>query len=304
MVKKLAAVCFGGVFAVILSTPAWAGTALERIERTGTLRVGTRADTMPFSYVDENGEQVGYSIDLLALIHQQLEQELSRNIELNLVEVNVADRFTKVENQEVDLVCSATTYTSARARRVDFSVGFFRTGTQFLVKRSTNLEMGQFRVGVIAGTTNAEVVQRYLRVAKFVQVKDRADGLDALNTKRIDALVSDGILLEGLRHTTNNPEAYDIIPPDPIQPETYACILPKNNPDFLQIVNHSLLGFMQGVVENNSQDVALMDKWFGENGVVPINQEPLRAFFQRMVSFYSASLNGTSANETPPNGLP
>lgn len=290
MVKKLIIACLGSLFVSTLSsmlaTPALAETVLEQIKRTGTLTAGTRADTMPLAYMNQNGEWMGYSIDLLQLIRQQLEQDLSRSIDLKLVEVSVADRLNKVENQEVNIVCSATTYTSSRARRVDFSVGFFRTGTQFLVKSQENLEMGQFRVGIIAGTTNAEVVQRYLRVAKFVEVQNRAAGLAALNADRIDALASDGILLEGLRQNTDNPEAYAIIPSAPIQPETYACVLPKNNPDFLQVVNHSLLGFMQGVVEQDSQSVALLDKWFGANGIVPINQEPLLTFFQRIVAFY------------------
>lgn len=287
MMKNLMIAGLGSLFVSTLAMPALAETVLERIERTGTLTAGTRTDTMPLSYTDQNGEWVGYSIDLLELIRAQLQQDLSKPIELNLVQVGATDRLAKVESQEVDIVCSATTYTSSRARRVDFSVGFFRTGTQFLVKRQENLEMGQFRVGVIAGTTNAEVVQRYLRVAKFVEVQNRAAGLAALNTDRIDALASDGILLEGLRQDTDDPEAYDVIPSAPIQPEIYACILPKSNPDFLQVVNHSLLGFMQGVVENDSQSVALLNRWFGANGVVPINQEPLLTFFQRIVTFYS-----------------
>lgn len=287
MMKNLMIAGLGSLFVSTLAMPALAETVLERIERTGTLTAGTRTDTTPLSYTDQNGEWVGYSIDLLELIRAQLQQDLSKPIELNLVEVGVADRLAKVESQEVDIVCSATTYTSSRARRVDFSVGFFRTGTQFLVKRQENLEMGQFRVGVIAGTTNAEVVQRYLRVARFVEVQNRAAGLAALNADRIDALASDGILLEGLRQDTDDPEAYDVIPPAPIQPEIYACVLPKNDPDFLQVVNHSLLGFMQGVVENESQSVALLNRWFGTNGVVPINQEPLLTFFQRIVTFYS-----------------
>lgn len=270
----------------MLSTPALAETVLERIERTGTLTAGTRDDSMPLAYINENGEWVGYSIDLLELVRSQLEQDLSKEIELNLVEVNVSDRINKVENQDVDIVCGTTTYTSGRARQVDFSVGFFRTGTQFLVKQGEELEMGQFRVGIIAGTTNAEIVQRYLRVAKFVTVPDRTAGLNALNTDRIDALASDGILLEGLRQSAPNPDAYNVIPPSPIQPETYACVLPKDNPEFLQTVNQSLLGFMQGVVDNDSQAMAIVNKWFGADGIVPINQEPLLSFFERIVSFH------------------
>lgn len=285
MVRKLVIACLGSLFTLILSAPVLAETVLERIERTGTLTAGTRTDTMPFAYVNENGEWVGYSIDLLELIRAQLEQELSKDIRLNLVEVNVADRISKVENQDVDIICSATSHTASRSRRVDFSVGFFRTGTQFLVRQEDDLELGQFRVGIIAGTTNAEIVERYLRIAQFVVIPDRAAGLVALNADRIDALASDGILLEGLRQDTPNPEAYNVIPSLPIQPETYACMLPKDNSEFLQVVNHSLLEFMRGVVNQDSKAVAMMDKWFGTNGVVPIDQEPLVSFFQRIVSF-------------------
>lgn len=288
MVKTLTIACLGCLLSGVISSPIAAETVLERVARTGSLTAGTRNDSMPLAYTDENGEWVGYSIDLLELIRDQLEEDLSREIELNLVEVDVADRLSKVENQDVDIVCGATTYTSGRARRVDFSVGFFRTGTQFLVKRGEKLELGQFRVGVIAGTTNAEIVQRYLRIAKFIPVVDRTDGLNALNTDRIDALASDGILLEGLRQTTTDPDAYDVIPPNPIQPEVYACIVPKDNPEFLQVVNQSLVGFMERVTENDSQAVSLVDRWFGADGIVPINQEPLRQFFQRIVSFYQA----------------
>lgn len=299
MVKKLVTACLGSLFAAILSAPALAETVLERVERTGTLTAGTRVDTMPLAYTNENGEWVGYSIDLLQLIRTELEQEFSKEIELNLVEVNTADRMSKVESGEVDIVCGATTYTSGRAQQADFSVGFFRTGTQFLVRRQEDLELGQFRVGVIAGTTNAEIVERYLRIARFITIPDRAAGLVALDADRIDALASDGILLEGLRQATHNPDAYEIIPPFPIQPETYACMLPKNNPDFLQLVNRSLLEFMQGVVEQDSQSVAMLDKWFGTSGVVPIDREPLLAFFQRIISFYETRSAQFSDDEQP-----
>lgn len=288
MSNKFVIACLGSLLTGILSTPALAETVLERIERTGTLTAGTRADAMPLAYTNEKGEWVGYSIDLLELVRAQLEQELSKDIELNLVEVGTSDRISKVENENVDIICGATTYTSSRARRVDFSVGFFRTGTQFLVRREEDLELGLFRVGIIAGTTNAELVERYLRIARFITIPDRATGLVALNADRIDALASDGILLEGLRQTTHNPDAYEIIPRLPINPETYACILPKNNLDFLQIVNRSLLDFMQGVIEQDGQAMDIMNTWFGTDGVVPINQEPLISFFQGIVSFYSS----------------
>jgi polar amino acid transport system substrate-binding protein len=287
MLKRRFIGLLGCCLTVLLAAPAAAETVLERVNRTGTLTAGTRSDSVPFAYTNENGELVGYSIDLLKLIHRQLEQELAKDIELNLVEVTLADRFSKVENNEVDILCGATTYTSSRARRVDFSVGFFRTGTQFLVKRDGNRQdMSEFRVGVIGGSTNAEVVQGYLKIAQYVVLDSRAAGLEALNNNRIDALASDGILLSGLRQSTDNPDAYEILPTLPIQPETYACIVPKGNPDFLELVNQTLLGFMQALVEDDPVATSMFNTWFGTEGAVPIDREPLFDFFQRTIEYY------------------
>jgi polar amino acid transport system substrate-binding protein len=289
MVKKCLVGVFSGLLMGLFVTPVAAETVLERINRTGTLTAGTRSDSVPFAYVDETGQWVGYSIDLLELVRSQLEQELSKEIELDLVEVTLENRFSKIENAEVDIVCGATTYTSSRARRVDFSLGFFRTGTQFLVKRDRyHSDMSEFRVGVIEGSSNAEVVQGYLQIARFVPLDSRTAGLAALNANRIDALVSDGILLSGLRQSTGDPEAYDILPAAPIQPEIYACMVPKGNTVLLQMVNQTLLEFMQNLVENEPSTRAIFDRWFGTDGAVPINGEPIFEFFQRTLEYYGS----------------
>ena len=275
------------VHLMLLSTPVRAEeSVIDRVARTGVLIAGTRTDAMPFAYRQPDGKWVGYSVDLLDLIHAQLEQQLGRPIELQLVEVTTTDRISEVTNEIVDIVCGSTSYTASRARRVDFSIGFFRTGTQYLVRQDNDLGLGRLRIGVIDGTTNAETVQDYLRIAQFISVADRAAGLTALESNRIDALASDGILLEGLRQTAANPDAYAVIPPEPIQPEIYSCILPKDNPEFLMLVNQTLLDFMQGTLAGDTQDVAILNRWFGAEGATPIDAEPLLDFFRQSIDSY------------------
>ncbi|GAB4381573.1 MAG: transporter substrate-binding domain-containing protein [Elainellaceae cyanobacterium] len=290
MIKQLAiAIIISGLtssLSTLISSPAWAETVLERVARTGVLNAGTRTDAVPFAYINAEGEWVGYSIDLLGLIRDRLEQELGQEIELNLVEVTVADRIPRVQQGEVDLECGATTYTSRRARQVDFSVGFYQTGTQFLVNQEENLSSGELRVGILAGTTNANVVERYLRVARFVTLPNRMAGLQALQSNQIDLLASDGILLEGLRQTADDPESYAIIPRSPIQPEIYGCILPKNNPELQALINQTILDFMQGVLDEREPDVALFNRWFGEAGATPGSASVLTDFFRQTLKSY------------------
>lgn len=289
--SSIVAVCAAQVLLLpvhlaLLVAPVQAESVIDRVMQTGVLTAGTRADSIPFAFRQPDGEWVGYSIDLLDLIHIHLERQLNRPIELRLIEVNTADRISEVANEDVDIVCGSTSYTSSRARRVDFSIGFFRTGTQFLVKRENDLAEGRLRVGVIDNTTNAETVQDYLRIAQFISVNDRAAGLVALESNRIDALASDGILLEGLRHTATNPDTYEVIPPEPIQPEVYSCILPKNNPEFLTLVNQTLRSFMRGTLAGDPHALAIFDRWFGPEGATPIDAEPLLEFFQQSIDSY------------------
>ncbi|HEY9658514.1 MAG TPA: amino acid ABC transporter substrate-binding protein [Allocoleopsis sp.] len=296
MSKNFVALCFGSLvvntFVInttitsLVASPATAETVMERVARTGVLTAGTRTDSIPFAYRNTEGDWVGYSIDLLGLIQAELAQQLGKPIELDLVEVDTGNRITEVSESVVDIVCGSTSYTSNRSRLVDFSIGFFRTGTQFLVKRGNNLELGQLRVGVITGTTNTETVEGYLRIAQFIPMTDRAMGLAALEADRIDALVSDGILLEGLRQSIANPDAYEIIPPSPIEPEVYSCIVPKDNPDFLALVNQTLVNFMQGAVEGDSQDMTTIERWFGAEGVAPIDNEQLLDFFTQSIKYH------------------
>jgi polar amino acid transport system substrate-binding protein len=297
--QTIAVALLSSVLIFSFAAPSWAETVLERVQRTGVLRAGTRTDSLPFAYVNENGEWIGFSIDLLEQIREQLEQDLARDIQLELIEVSPRDRITTLEQGNVDVICESASFTFNRSRFVDFSVGFFQTGTQFLVKQDLRLNSGEFRVGIIPGSTNASAAQRFLRVAEFVRIDDRPSGLAELDAGRIDAMASDGVLLEGMRQTMDNPETYAIIPSTPIQPEVYSCILPKDNPEFLEIVNRSLIGFMVGVLNNNREELAIFDRWFGESGVVPSDRNSLFSFFRNTIITYQERQANSPAPEPP-----
>lgn len=291
-VTAVKAMIIGLVSSVVclMPTTVWAGTVLDRIAKTGKLVAGTRIDAAPFAYLDGTGQWVGYSIDLLGRIQAQLGQELRRPIQLELVEVNNTNRMEMVMQGDVDIVCGSTSYTRSRAMDVDFSISYFITGTQLLIKPSNPLGR-DFTIGALAGTTNQQIMQQHFPIAQFVQFPTRAAGLSALDRERIDALASDGILLEALRRSTADPEAYQVVPDHPYDQQQYACILPQGNADFQAVVDAGILGFMQGVLESNLEDLQVLETWFGPDGVVPINLEPLMAFFHDQVDQQRTLLN-------------
>lgn len=261
-------------------------TVLERVARTGVLTAGTRTDAPPFAYLNSDGDWVGYSIDMLQLIQQQLEQQLNQPIQLELVKVNVGDWISRLGQNELDIACGSFSITSSRRLHIDFSVGYFRTGTQFLVKRGHVLSPPELRLGVVRGASSEYSIEDQFRVARSVRFASRTAGLKALIAGQIDALASDGILLEGLRQTLPNPEAFEIAPAQPFNLETYGCGLPQNDPAFRAFVDAQLIAFMQAVLNNESKSVMLFDDWFGPTGTAPVDREQLLAFFQETIESY------------------
>ncbi|MBI4780124.1 MAG: amino acid ABC transporter substrate-binding protein [Oscillatoriophycideae cyanobacterium NC_groundwater_1537_Pr4_S-0.65um_50_18] len=263
-----------------------AETVLEKVARSGVLTAGTRTDASPFAYIDAQGNWVGFAIELLRLIQAGMQDRLQRPIQLQLVETNVADWASKLERDEIDLVCGSTSITTSRNLRADFSVGYFRTGTQFLVKKDHLLTPPELQIGVVRGASNEHPIETQLRLAKLTRFADRAEGLTALVAGRIDALASDGILLEGLRQTLPNAEMFEIIPTQPFSLEIYGCALPQNDTTFKALVNRELITFMWNVLNNDSLAVATFDTWFGSEGIAPVDRAQILGFFAETIASY------------------
>ena len=251
-----------------------AETVLEKIKRTGELNAGVRKDAIPFGYVNRRGKWTGYSIDLIHLIHKRLEIEFNQPIKLNLREATIDSRFRIVQRRDVDIMCGATTITQTRLKSVDFSVPFFMTGAQFLVKGKDapsfdyNGNLTNIPIAFLPGTTTQEIIPQIYPLANWKNITSREEGVKKLKQDEVKAVVSDGILLLGeIVQQGNNIGDFVLLPSQPITRELYGCILPQKNPQWKQLVNITIL---------SPENRILQKEWFSINrGDFPyIIQEP------------------------------
>lgn len=272
------------------STPLQAGPIFDRIQKTGTITAGARKDAVPFGYVNAQGQWVGYSLDMLELIRQEAERRLGRPIKLNVVEVTPADRFERIKAGSIDIECGSTTFTWQREEEVDFSVSYFASGTQLLVRKGMGLDspptLAGRRIGVIANTTNESTIKTQQGAALLVRVKDRYEGLKKLEAGEIDGFASDGITLEGLKKSSALGDSLEIVPRYPYAYESYACTLPENDSRWRDLVNYSLVRFMEGIVSDRQTAVTILERWFGDEGVTPYSRETINDYFQGIVNAY------------------
>jgi polar amino acid transport system substrate-binding protein len=289
--RKILAIA-GLVSTLVISVPqiSQAGTILEQVRKTGVLTAGVRKDTVPFGYINEKKQWVGYSVDLLERLRAKLEKDLKRPVKLNLVEVTSSDRIQMVQDRKVDIECSSTTFTWNRQNYVDFSVPFFFTGTQFLVKEGGSIksptDLAGQKVGVIEGTSNQGDVTDMKPDVQVVLLKSRADGIKQLQEGKIDAFASDGILLQGLKSTALKGGDFTIVANQGVVNGAYACMVPKDESDWRTLVNYSIFSLIEGIVDGDPKAIAQYDKWFGAKGLVPYPLELNSDYFQSIVSSF------------------
>ncbi len=283
MKKILQLVGLGCLLPMFLASASLAETVVEKVARTGFLTVGTRFDAIPYSYINDKGELVGYSMDVLERIRKRLETRLGRPVTLQMVEANQpGEKINLIRSGDIDIACS-TAFTWERAKVVDFSTSYSISGIRILAKKGSNLSTPQSligkRIALVPTSAAVDVIKLVQPQATIVTTYSTIEeAIEALKTGKIDAIAGDSISLAGtiLR---DNPKIYEIVPEEALANFGIACMVPENNSTFLDDVNYAIVKMMQDYITNDTATVSQIDRWFGSQGMVPIPPELLKGFF-------------------------
>ncbi len=254
-------------------TPAWAETTLEKIARTGALTIGTRTGSPPFAYIDKQNQWVGFSIDLVEqLVLPTVSKKVGKPVKLEKKESAPAIRIPLLTSNAVDLIAETMTDNRSRRDSVDFSLTFFVTGAQFLVKKGSPIkglkDTAGKRVAAQQGSTNAKIIRGRVPTAQLREFPDQPAAFQALAQGQVDAYTNDGIQLAGLKAKAPNPRDWEIVG-DFYSYEPYGMALRKGDSDFRAVVNN---GLMEGI--DSGKFFEIYDKWFGPKGEVPYPMSP------------------------------
>ena len=175
---------------------------------------------MPFSYLDDKGQPIGYSIDLCLRIVDAIKTELKLDkLEVKYVTVMGTTLIPLVVNGTIDLNCTTTTMTLARRKQIYFLSITYITGNQLLVKKDSGIheveDLKGKKVAVNQGTQNEKIikaidVEEHLGI-QFLDTEDQPHGWLALETDRVDAYVTDAIVEHGLIAKAAHPEQYEVV---------------------------------------------------------------------------------------------
>ena len=249
-----------------------AETTMEKIKRTGVLTIGARSGSPPFGYINKQNEWVGFSIDLAQLVNASLEKKLGQSIKFELKESTPATRIPLLTSMAVDLIAGTMTITRARRESVDFSLIFFGTGAQFLVKKGSPIKGVQNiagkRIATQQGSTNERALREKYPQANLVIFPDQASGYTALTQGKVDAYTNDGIQLWGLKYKSPKPDDWNVVG-EWYTYEPYGMAMRPNEADFRLVVDSALMDAIEG-----GEYFKIYDKWFGPKSDVPYPLSP------------------------------
>ena len=279
--KRLSWIWLAAILLLINAGLVRGETTLERIEKSGTLTIGTRRGSPPFAYVNQNNEWVGFSIDLVEkAIVPAINKKLNKQVKVEKKESTPQTRIPLLTANSVDLIAETMTDTQARRDSVDFSLTFFVTGAQFLVKKGSPIKgiqsIANRRVAAQQGSTNAKIVRERAPTAKLLEFPDQPAAFQALAQGQVQAYTNDGIQLAGLRAKAPKPDEWAVVG-DFFSYEPYGMAMRKNDSDFRQVVN---VGLMDAISTGVYFD--LYEKWFGVKGEVPYPITPENKRFLQM----------------------
>jgi polar amino acid transport system substrate-binding protein len=214
------------------------GPSVQAIRRRGFLRAGVDQNTLLLGYANPlHGERLeGFEIDLLREISQAV---FGRPDRIHFDALTTAERRSAVQNGTVDIVADAYTITCYRATQVDFSSVYLEAGQRVLAPlRSRARSLADLRGKRVCATqtsTSIAELAKYPGVIPY-PVAQRTDCLVALQRGEVDAITSDGAILEGFQAQ----DPYTKLIGPAIEPEPYGMAMSKSRPDLVRFVNGML----------------------------------------------------------------
>jgi polar amino acid transport system substrate-binding protein len=266
------------------AAPTFAQTdTLEKIKSSGVLTIGTRTGSPPFAYVNKNNEWVGFTIDLVEqLVKPEVEKAVGKPIKVEKKESTPPTRIPLLTSNAVDLIAGTMTDTPQRRESVDFSLTFFYTGAQFLVKKGSPIksinDIAGKRIAAQQGSTNAKIIREKMPQAQLREFPDQPAAFQALIQGQVDAYTNDGIQLAGLKAKAPNGADYEVVG-DFYSEEPYGMAMRKGDAKFKAAVD---AGLKQGFESGKYYEI--YDKWFGPKGEVPYPMTPqVKAYLMKQI---------------------
>ena len=224
------------------------GTLLK-VKESGTLTLGYRESSVPFSYLDAEGKPVGYAFEVCRAVGESVKKRLNMpDLKIRYQPVTSANRIPLIQNGTVDIECGSTTNSLVRQRQAAFGISYFGIQVSAAVNKNSGIrsfkDLDGKNVTVTAGTTSVALLKAYEKKegirTRLLMTKDFAESMQLVANGRADAFILDDVLLAGQIANLSNPDDFMILDAS-LSKEPYGPMFRKDDPQFKALVDETIL---------------------------------------------------------------
>lgn len=239
---------------------------LQKIKETGTIVMGIRDSSVPFSYIDDKQQVVGYAIDICKKVIEAIKTGMNMpDLKVEMSPVTSSNRIPLMANGTVDMECGSTTNNADRQKQVSFTNSHFLTASKFVAKKALHIPgidglKGKTVVSV-SGSSNIVQLNQFNTQRKLgitvLAAKDVVEAFLMVETDRAAAFVMDDVQLSALIAGSKDPSLYEINDDPFSKPEPYGIMMRRNDPQFKAMVDKATAGLYR-----SPEILAIYKKWF------------------------------------------
>ncbi len=234
--KKWGITIILAVLIIAVAGPVPART-LDDIKAAGKIVIGVKGDYPPWGVINKNNEFEGWEIDLC---HKLAEFLFGDPEKVEFVAVTGGNRIPFLNSGKIDIIWATMGITPKRAKVVDFSIPYFKSGVQLLTKKDSGIQKLEDLKGktviTIKGTTGAQGLDKLVPDADQIKFDKTSEALQALRDDRGVAFAQDDILLFKL--VQDNPDWR--VTGRVFNKTDWAVGLRKGEADIAEFVNESI----------------------------------------------------------------
>lgn len=247
------------------ATVAMAGPNYDRVMQDKVIRAGISNQGIPFGFIDENNEWVGFDMDMA----KEIAKRLDCTLEPVVVNNNTRISFVQTQPPKVDMVLSNMTHKRVRDEKIDFSITYFFDGQKFLAlkgKVKDVKDLAGMKIGSMQGTTSIVNAKAYLQELgnanpEVIGYDGEVAMFEALRSGRVQAITTDSTILLG--YAAKEPGKYELVG-DFISDEPYGVGLPEDDSKWRDTINFTI----QDIWKDGTY-MKIYNKWFGPDSKYP-----------------------------------
>ena len=254
---RLAAFAALTAFTLLLSSASNAQPVLNRVVKSGKLRIGMSADQPPLNVKSKGGQMIGLEVDLAKGLGYAL------GLEVELVQKPFGQLLPALKKGQVDMVMSGVDITAERTKDFLF-VGPYLLSGKSLVTASKSLASAETVEDIntpdvsfvtLENSTSAAFVKKNVPKAKLVTVDTYEEAVAKVIDGSASAMIAD--LPACILAILKNPDAGLVTLEEPLSVEPMGIAVSAKDPRF-----HNLIDNYIDAIEATGILSALRQKWF------------------------------------------